>query len=220
MNKKKKIAFLNPPGDKIYIRDYYCSKVSKAYYLPQPVDLLIQTAYFDTEKYTLKVIDAIAEKKDTDTVLKQIAEFEPDLIVGTLGSVSLSSDVHFYETLKKSLPNTKIACSGDALLEKLHEKLTDYKWLDLIITNFYSDGAKAWFEDKPAFGVAYIKEGKLINEGAKKGKQIEMPVPKQKLFKGNYRMPFANAKPIATVLTNYACPYPCTFCIMSTLQTV
>ncbi|WBX71661.1 B12-binding domain-containing radical SAM protein [Tenacibaculum retecalamus] len=44
-----------------------------------------------------------------------------------------------------------------------------------------------------------------------------MALPKQHLFKGNYRMPFANALPIATVLTNYACPYPCTFCIMSSL---
>ena len=30
-------------------------------------------------------------------------------------------------------------------------------------------------------------------------------------------MPFANELPMATVLTNYACPYPCTFCIMSTM---
>ena len=31
-------------------------------------------------------------------------------------------------------------------------------------------------------------------------------------------MPFATGYPMATVLTNYACPYPCTFCIMSHLE--
>ena len=67
MSAKKKVLFLNPPGKKIYIRDYYCSKVSKAYYLPQPVDLLIQTSFFEQENYDLKVIDCIAE---IDTVEK------------------------------------------------------------------------------------------------------------------------------------------------------
>ena len=64
----------NPPGDKIYIRDYYCSKVSKAYYYPQPVDLLIQSAYFPEDEYDITVIDAIAEKKTEENVLLQLKE--------------------------------------------------------------------------------------------------------------------------------------------------
>lgn len=219
MAEKKNILFLNPPGKKIYIRDYYCSKVSKAYYLPQPVDLLMQTAHFNKAEYTLKAIDAIAEKKSISETLAAAKQFNPDLIIGMIGAVSLDEDRLFYAELKKELPNTKIACSGDALLEDFEEKLNTYNWLDLIITNFYANGAVQWFEGstEQANGIAFIENNSLIEKTAKRSKPMDMAVPLQKLFTGNYRMPFANAEPLATVLTNYACPYPCTFCIMSTL---
>lgn len=217
MSNKRNILFLNPPGSKIYIRDYYCSKVSKAYYLPQPVDLLIQTAFFNSEEYNLKVIDGIAEKRSSSEVIQAAKDFNPDLIIGLLGSVSLDEDLPFYEALRQALPNAKIACSGDALLEKLEEKISTYDWLDAVITNFYTNGARSWFEGLLATGIAYVSNGNFVNENAKRRKPLEMPVPQQHLFSGNYRMPFANAEPVATVLTNYACPYPCTFCIMSSL---
>ena len=230
MTGKTKIVLFNPPGSKIYIRDYYCSKVSKAYYYPQPVDLLMQSAYFEEEKYDLTVIDAIAEKKSLDEVITQLENIQPEFIVGLLGSVSLKEDLLAYDSVKSALPQVKIACSGDALLDNYEDKLKEYDWLDVIITNFYIDGAKQWFEsfqnkseNQDSFrGVAYLKETsdssmEFVFDAGKISGKMEIPVPKQAAFKGNYRMPFANAEPIATALTNYACPYPCTFCIMSTL---
>lgn len=224
MMEKSKIVLFNPPGSKIYIRDYYCSKVSKAYYYPQPVDLLMQSAYFSEEKYDLTVIDAIAEKKSLDEVLIQLSNIQPELIIGLLGSVSLEEDLKVYARVKSALPNVKIACSGDALLENHEYKLRTYSWLDVIITNFYIDGVKQWFEgaSDTFSGIAYLKElsdgsREFIFDAGKISGKLDIPVPKQAAFTGNYRMPFANAEPIATVLTNYACPYPCTFCIMSTL---
>ncbi|NOQ71802.1 MAG: radical SAM protein [Crocinitomix sp.] len=216
---KKNILFLNPPGKKIYIRDYYCSKVSKAYYLPQPVDLLMQTAHFNSDHYNLKVIDAIAEKKSVAQTVQEASAFNPDLIIGLIGSASLEEDVAFYVALKQAIPTAKIACSGDALLEEFDAKFKTYNWLDLIITNFYSNGPSLWFTDQAdeAQGIVYLENEQVIEKIAKRAKPMDMAVPQQKLFTGNYRMPFANAEPIATVLTNYACPYPCTFCIMSTL---
>lgn len=231
MQTKPKIVLFNPPGSKIYIRDYYCSKVSKAYYLPQPVDLLMQSAYFDESDYDISVIDAIAEKKSLSSVLDELKKIQPDLIIGLLGSVSLVEDLIAYQEVYKLLPTAKIVCSGDVLLDNYKEKLNRYEWLDAIVTNFYLDGAKNWFEALSSEsteipkGIAYLqksvvsgKEERLLvhNESKVSGK-MDIKVPKQKLFKGNYRMPFADAEPLATVLTNYACPYPCTFCIMSTL---
>ena len=228
MEKKTKIVLFNPPGDKIYIRDYYCSKVSKAYYLPQPVDLLIQSAFFTEDQYEITVIDAIAEKKNTPQVLNELTKINPDLIIGMLGSVNLENDAQVYAKIRSILPHTKIACSGDALLEAYADKLKKYVWLDAIITNFYIDCVRKWFEssepDLPQNGIAFLAplkgeqiEPELVHLEGKAAVNSDMPVPKQKLFKGNYRMPFADAMPMATVLTNYACPYPCTFCIMSTL---
>lgn len=219
MEDRKKILFLNPPGDKIYIRDYYCSKVSKAYYLPQPVDLLMQTCYFDEALYRLKVIDAIAEKRSSTETLALIQDFQPNIIIGLIGSVSLKEDLLFYDKLKQQKKDIEVLCSGDALLEEHEEKLRQYTWLDGIITNFFSNGPWCWVNQQleNAKGITYLQAGQLVSKPNERSKPLELAPAKQHLFTGNYRMPFANAEPIATVLTNYACPYPCTFCIMSTL---
>ncbi|WP_431165832.1 B12-binding domain-containing radical SAM protein [Tenacibaculum halocynthiae] len=218
MSTSKHIIFLNPPGDNIYIRDYYCSKVSKAYYLPQPVDLLIQSSFFNEPEYKILVLDCIAENKTEIEALKIINTFNPNYIIGLMGSVSLNQDSFFYEKVKKQNPDVLIACSGDALLEKHKEKFKKHNWLNAIITNFFKDGFKRFIENKEDIeGLIFLKEGEFIVKNSKRSKPINMALPKQHLFKGNYRMPFANALPIATVLTNYACPYPCTFCIMSSL---
>ena len=218
MTESKRILLLNPPGEKIYIRDYYCSKVSKAYYLPQPVDLLIQSAFFNEPEYNILVLDCIAEKMASSEALKRIKSFNPHYIIGLLGSVSLPEDVAFYKTVKTELPKVIIGCSGDALLEKHREKFEKYNWLDAIITNFFTDGFKHFIENTDnAEGIVYRKNDEIISRESKRSKPIDMAIPQQQLFKGYYRMPFANALPVATVLTNYACPYPCTFCIMSTL---
>tara|TARA_R110002073_G_scaffold258681_1_gene421658 strand:+ start:6953 stop:8350 length:1398 start_codon:yes stop_codon:yes gene_type:complete len=221
MSKTKRILFLNPPGEKIYIRDYYCSKVSKAYYLPQPVDLLIQSAFFNEPDYDILVMDCIAENKTIVEALEKIKNFDPNYIIGLIGSVSLEEDRLFYRTIEDQNPKSIIACSGDALLEKHKEKFQKYSWLDAIITNFFTNGFKQLIEGKDIIeGLVYKQGQEVIVRDSKRSKPIEMPTPKQQLFKGHYRMPFANALPMATILTNYACPYPCTFCIMSTLPYV
>ncbi|MGB0886688.1 MAG: B12-binding domain-containing radical SAM protein [Vicingaceae bacterium] len=220
MLNKKKILFINPPGKKIYIRDYFCSKVSKAFYLPQPVDLLIQSSFFEEEKYTLKVIDCIAEKINTTNAILQVKDFNPDFIITLIGAVSLPEDQRFFEQIKLEMPAVKILASGDALLENYNELFKIHTWLNVIITNFYADGSKKWIENNldDAQGIVYIDNNNVCVKKEKRVSELNLNVPQHKLFsKGNYRMPFANALPMATVLTNYACPYPCTFCIMSSM---
>jgi radical SAM superfamily enzyme YgiQ (UPF0313 family) len=47
---------------------------------------------------------------------------------------------------------------------------------------------------------------------------FELPVPAHQLFLGkDYRYPFVRRRRFATVMTEFGCPYRCTFCIMSTL---
>ena len=217
---KKKILFINPPGKKIYIRDYYCSKVSKAYYLPQPVDLLIQSSFFEEKSYNLKVLDCIAEKVDITQALLKVKTFEPDFVIALIGSVSLPEDVEFYTQLKSNSPSVKILLSGDALLEGYEKLFQKYAWLDVIISNFFNEGSKKWIENdlENANGIVYKKDDKICTKPEKRISELNLKTPKHNLFSaGNYRMPFANNLPMATVLTNYACPYPCTFCIMSTM---
>ena len=220
MSTKTKVLFLNPPGEKIYIRDYFCSKVSKAYYLPQPVDLLIQTSFFEKDKYELKVIDCMANKANLESAIKQILAFNPQHIIGLFGAVSLLEDQSFYSKIKRLLPETKILVSGDAVLENHEESFHKYNWLNVIIYNFFNDGAKRWIENEleNAEGIVFKTNEGFCKKPERRNSNLDLKTPRHDLFLGgNYRMPFANAMPMATVLTNYACPYPCTFCIMSTM---
>ncbi len=220
MSVKPKILFLNPPGKKIYIRDYYCSKVSKAYYLPQPVDLLVQTSYFDEALFELKVLDAIAEQKKLNETLEEVISFSPSLIIAQFGSVSYEEDSSFFSRIKAALPETNILCSGDLLLEDPQMFLDKHEWLEGAIIDFFKPAALQFLNNtgQPIDGLVY-RQQLSAGEKQKYRKQTRLNVPRHDLFKNEYyRMPFMSGAPMATVLTNYACPYPCTFCIMSHLE--
>lgn len=221
MSNNPKILFLNPPGEKIYIRDYYCSKVSKAYYLPQPIDLVVQTSYFDRDEFELKVLDAIAERKSIDASLEEINDYKPDLIIAQFGSVSYDEDSRFFERVKTSIPNTKILCSGDLLLESPQKFLDTHAWLDGVITDFFKPASLNFLQNhgEAIPGLTYRDQELAAVTKGKPIKQTKLNVPKHDLFNNKcYRMPFMTGGPMATMLTNYACPYPCTFCIMSHLE--
>ncbi|MEK6964465.1 MAG: radical SAM protein [Nanoarchaeota archaeon] len=232
---KQTVLLLNPPGRKMYIRDYYCSKVSKANYYPQPVDLLTQSGWLAT-KYEVKLIDAIVDEINEKDCLAQIYELNPDIILFITGSVSWDEDLPFLEKVAKinstnvlssakSLPRRKdliMVGSGDIFKENGHEKIKKYPWINAVVLNFSTDGVLQFLqgnEDQITDLIYRTKKGEIKSapESDKRG-EWKLPMPRQDLFVGkNYRYPFATGYPMATMLTNYGCPYKCTFCIMSTL---
>ena len=55
-----RVLLLNPPGERVYIRDYFCSKTTKSNYLFHPIDLVVLSGTLD-ECHDVSVLDAIAE---------------------------------------------------------------------------------------------------------------------------------------------------------------
>ena len=51
-----KILLLNPPGDKLFQRDMYCSGVSKAHYYWPSIDMLVLSGILGQE-YDLDILD-------------------------------------------------------------------------------------------------------------------------------------------------------------------
>ncbi len=132
-----KVLLLNPPGKEIYIRDYFCSKVSKTNYIYTPVDLLIVGARL-SHVAELAAIDAIAEKLSEVEVLKKVMEFNPDVIVSLTASVSWYSDLCFFQKLRKSY-NGKLIVSGDVLMDAPAMILKQVSYFDAILLDFTSD---------------------------------------------------------------------------------
>ena len=214
----KTVLFLNPPGKALYLRDYYCSKVSKAHYLPQPVDLLMQTGWFHARGHQLVLVDAIVDKLSTVETLVQIVAAQPDMILTLCGSVSFFEDEPFLAEVHRRLPETLILASGDLFLEDPLRFLKRFDWLNGVITDFFSDGPERFLSGQfdGVTGLAYKHKCRFVK--AENAKQEAVPLPRHDLFLGKpYRYAFATQYPMATVLTAYACPYPCSFCIMSTL---
>ena len=165
-------------------------------------------------------MDAIAERMDFQTSLSKVSEYSPDLIISQFGSVSYHEDVSFFEQVKRTLPEVNILCSGDLLLEDPQIFLDKHHWLDGVIEDFFKPASFQFFSNtgQPIDGLVYRKQLSK-GEATKYQKKTVLNVPKHELFKNElYRMPFMSQSPMATVLTNYACPYPCTFCIMSHLE--
>ena len=97
-----RVLLLNPPGTKNYIRDYFCSKLSKSYYISPPVALLLLSGIL-AEQHELIVLDGIVEAIRRNQCLARIHAARPEVIVTLVGSTSWDEDRAFLEIHRKNL---------------------------------------------------------------------------------------------------------------------
>ena len=215
----KKIILLNPPGKKNYLRDYYCSKVSKTNFAYEPIDLLMLSGTLKDKGYNVILIDAIVDKLQPGSVIKQIQSLNPYAIVSLVGSVSWPEDKSFFKLIKKFW-YTRIILTGDIILDPTKDFFKNNPWLDAVILDFTTDDIIKYLENKRPKNIVY-KKGNEVYFGEIeriKGKNINIPIPDHKLFSGKkYTFPFVINYPFATVLTDYGCPFKCNFCVMASL---
>lgn len=218
--KSLNILLLNPPGEKLYIRDYYCSKVSKAGYIYEPVDLLILSGILST-KHKVYVLDAIAHNYSPSKCLQKIDFINPDVIISLTGAVSFDEDVEFWEAIKASHKEVLIFASGDILMEDTDLLISKLACLDGVILDFTDRDILDLLEDpaRPYNTIVHKHKEKIFKgTGESKRGVYEIPIPRHELFPlKKYIYPFIGGSPFATVLTDYGCPYRCSFCIMGTL---
>ena len=217
-----KIVLLNPPGDKAYIRSYYCGSTSKAGYLFQPIDLLMLSGRLAGE-FEITVIDAIADRLDADEAIEEISRFKADAVVCMVSVVSWDTDLRFLSRLKKNDPRVKIIANGDVFFEDPEKIFAECGCIDAIIFDFISEDIIHYLKDEcgKASNMLYKKDGRIVirrSAPPAAGTAFSIPIPRHELFLNrNYRFPFAKHSPFTTVLTNFGCPFKCTFCIANTL---
>lgn len=217
----KTIVLLNPPSAEVHIRDLYCSITSKGNYYWAPIDLLVMSGFLKNE-FRLVVIDAIAEACSREETLARILEARPFAVVSLTGSASWREDLKFLEEVKKRHP-CLIALSGDVCVETEPWLLKRYKWLDALVRDFTTPEIVSYFasEGRPGCalaGIAYRSASSVIDGKANgaAAASFDYPAPRHDLFPlQRYRLPYARHYPIATVLTNFACPFRCSYCIQN-----
>jgi anaerobic magnesium-protoporphyrin IX monomethyl ester cyclase len=215
---KRKVLLLNPPGRQPYLRDYYCSKVSKGNYLYHPVDLLIISGWLH-EDFDVHFLDCIAEKKSPAAARDEILRIKPEAIVFLTGSVSKHEDYPFLACLKAELGFVAVG-TGDCLLDEPARIREEAPWLDAIVLDFTLGDTASFLRNllygatEPCPNLLDLNNQDSWSAAARtKTGYFRIPVPRHELFSHkNYSYPFVR-RPFATVLTDYGCPYRCIFCV-------
>lgn len=212
-----KVLLLNPPGERVYIRDYFCSKTTKSNYLFHPIDLVVLSGTL-ASKHAIEVLDCIAEKLAPDAARARIERSAPDAIVALVGSVSWDEDRAFLASIARD--DRPVLAIGDVLQEDAELRLADEPWLAAALHDFTSDDVLRWLDgERDGLGTMTVRRPAITrgSGGARRG-SFRVPVPRHELFpRSGYRFSFARSARFATVLTDHGCPYPCTFCVIGTL---
>ena len=214
-----RVLLLNPPGREIYIRDYFCSKTTKSNYYFHPVDLLALSGTL-AQEHEVAVLDCIAERLTPEAAHERIDEASPDAILSLVGSVSWDEDRAFLAIEAKA--QRRIFAIGDVLHESAEERLADEPWLEAILDDFTTRDALHLLarDEAPILRATWRRpDGSIHHRNEpRKGREHRLPRPRHELFpKSGYHFSFARKTPFATLLTDYGCPWPCTFCVISTL---
>ncbi|MEZ6015660.1 MAG: radical SAM protein [Planctomycetota bacterium] len=209
------MLLLNPPSARVVIRDYLCSKTTKSNYLFHPIDLVVLSGLV-AERHEVQVLDAIAERLTPAAARARVDAFAPDVVVTLVGSVAWDEDRAFLGRLGR-----RVIALGDVLHEDAAARMREEPWLEAALHRFasrdivdYLDGEREALEDMTVRGA----DGPVRVRGRAGAKTYAVPRPRHELFpRHGYRFSFARETPFATILTDYGCPFPCTFCVIGTL---
>lgn len=213
-----RVLLLNPPGERIYIRDYFCSKTTKSNYLFHPVDLVTLSGTLGSE-HDVAVLDCVAERLAPAEAARRIAALDPGVIVSLVGSVSWPEDRAFLAA--RAAEGRRVLAIGDVLQEQSEERLAEEPWLEAILHVFANDDVLRYLrgerDELREMTIRADDGARRLKSGPRKG-EFRVPRPRHELFpEQGYHFSFARADRFATVLTDYGCPYPCTFCVIGTL---
>ncbi len=221
MNTKRKILLLNPPGDQLYLRDYYCSHSSKARYYWHPYDLLVQSGIL-AQEHEVQALDANVLGLTNAQALDRIKDMEIDTLFFLTGGVSWRNDFDFVTSLLKEKPQIKeVFSTGDFFLSRSTEMLEKYPFITAALLDFTSDVLLRYIrgelQGEKTDYISYRYNGQIL-EGRRytEEKEFEVPFQRLELFPWKeYRIPHGRHMPFASTLTNFGCPFKCSYCVSS-----
>lgn len=214
-----KVLLLNPPGDKLYIRESYCSHVSKASYLYHPLDLIIQSGIL-AQEHEVYALDAIAERLTFEETFKRIARLQPQAILALGGAACWNNDLEFFTRLCSRQKDFLLIGSGDIFFEEGAKLLTDGEIFDGFLLDFTSNSLLEFLRgETPSANFSYRASGQVkISPRTLPSSPFAYPVPLHELFpQKKYSLPFNRYHPYITVISDYGCPYHCSFCFIGEL---
>jgi radical SAM superfamily enzyme YgiQ (UPF0313 family) len=173
--------------------------------------------------FEIKLIDAVVDRLAAADCFAAIERFAPDAVLFLSGAISWTYDFPFLESVKRHLGgNTRLIGSGDIFQEEAVRWLEEFPFIDAVIRDFANADVVNYLvgREEKLENIVFRKNDSVVVKERKRARRsyFQMPIPRHELFVNDrYRFSFTRRRPFATVLTDFGCPYPCSFCIMSTL---
>jgi hypothetical protein len=219
----KKILLLNPPSDKLCVKDYYCSFSSKAQYCWPPQDLVVLSGII-ASRYEVDYLDPYAYKLGFDRSLEAVSRGNYAAVIFTTGSLNLSADLEFIRRIKDRLPGVKLIGSSSIFHSIGAEVMNKAVFLDGALLDFTNSDILSFLSGDYSGikNMIYRRQGDLITclQGSPDG-PFSFPVPLHGLFDcKHYKLPFFifKGRRFITTISSLGCPYKCTFCVASGIK--
>lgn len=223
-----KILMLNPPFLDKYSKSSRSPAVTKSGTIYFPLWLSYATGVLDKKGHELKILDAPAKCLTKDEALKQVKEYNPELVVIDTSTPSINSDLDFTKRVKEALPNVKTCLVGTHVSATVSEILPkDAAFVDFIARHEYDytlpEVAEA-LEGKRALsdvlGISYVENGELKENPDRPYIQSldELPFVSQvyKKYLDIEDYFYAHVSfPTVSIFSSRGCPSKCFYCMYS-----
>ena len=222
----KKIVLVNPPNNRIVLRDFYSSTISKGKYNWPNTDLLSISSVLNKSFETI-LIDANTNRYSIDETLNIISK-KNDVIgaVVAIGKSVLKDDYLFLEKLSKLIKKqnqfAKITVVGGIIYHNAFNEINNNKYIDACLLNFTTDDVHNYFREdyENLSNIIYRHNNQIIKTDLKLPEWgFKLPIPNhEQLPLNKYQLSHGKNKPLTSVLTSYGCPHKCSFCVSGRIQ--
>jgi len=172
----------------------------------------------------IKLIDAIADKKNIDATIAEIKSFSPDIVLSITGFECYEEDVNAFREIKSQFNKAKFIFFGHYATHFAEDTLKHSK-ADLVIMGepeiIFDKIIKAYSNNvdlKGIDGIAYFSDNDVILQGqsGRIKNPNELPVPAYDILPvgDKYYEPLI-PKPYGMIQTVRGCPYQCNYCVKS-----
>jgi anaerobic magnesium-protoporphyrin IX monomethyl ester cyclase len=216
------IALINPFNEKIVLRDFYSSTISKGNYNWPNIDLLCMAAIL-SKKFKVQIIDANTLKMNATDVLSKINSKNLKGIIFSVGKSVIDDDYNFIKSIKSEVHSiVKIVVTGGIIYHNSLDEIRTNKFIDACILNFTTPDILNYFLNYEADlkNIVFRKDDKIITKPIEMNEtDFKIPIPPHnQLPLHKYQLSHGYTKPVASVLTSYGCPHRCSFCVSAQIN--
>ena len=219
---------LNPTikGQAPHIREGRCMQKASSWATAWPPLTLAVLGAIAREWGPVRLLDGNVDPLTLHDLLREIAEFNADLVVVNTGFPSIDNDMTVVSAVKQARPGATVAAFGVFFTLLEQRGFADYPALDAALVGEPEATFREWGAALAAgrtdwsaiAGMIYRNAGgEAVQTPARPliGDLDSLPRPDRSLLQNDrYRLPHNN-RPFTLVNTARGCPYTCTYCIVN-----